>query len=414
MDKNKLPNVLVLATTFPRWENDSEPAFVYNLSKRLAAKGFNITVLAPGAPGALSYEEMYGLKVYRFSYFYPKSLQNVCYNGGALPNLKNSWLARFELPFLLIFQFIHIGRIIKKEKIDLIHCHWIVPQGFFCAIFKRILGLPLIISAHAGDVFALNNYLIKLCGQFAISESDFCTANSEATQKALKTIYDKKDIEIIPMGVDLKDYSTEKYDPSLKEKHGIHGAFLLAVGRFVEKKGFKFLIDAMPMVLNKNPDAKLHIIGFGPEEKRLKTYVTEKNLENSVLFPGKKSACELSKYFATADILIGPSIVAKNGDTEGLGVVFLEAFASKTAVIASNVGGIPDIVVHGKTGLLVEQKNPQDIFEKINCLLSDITLKNSLVAEGYTFVKRNFSWDIVQEKFTEIYDKAAHKNMSNI
>ena len=414
MVKNKLPNILVLATTFPRWKNDSEPAFVFNLSKRLAKKGFKISVLVPGAPGALSYEEMGGLKIYRFTYFYPVSLQKLCYDGGALPNLKNSWLARVELPFFLLFQFLHIAWIIKKENIEMIHCHWIVPQGFFCAIYKKIFKIPLLLTAHAGDVFALNNYLIKLCARFTISESDFCTANSKATQKALKVICDKKNIEIIPMGVDLKDYNTKKYDSSLKEKHEIHGAFLLAVGRFVEKKGLKYLIDAMPMILSKKPDAKLHIIGFGPEEKRLKTHVIEKNLENSVIFPGKKSPSELSKYFATADILIGPSIVTKSGDTEGLGVVFLEAFASKTAVIASNVGGIPDIVIHGKTGLLVEQKNPQDIFEKVNCLLSDVALRNSLVVGGYTFVKNNFSWDVVQEKFAKIYNKTVHENMSNI
>ncbi|MBQ09451.1 MAG: hypothetical protein CMD96_06650 [Gammaproteobacteria bacterium] len=116
MKKNKLPNVLVLATTFPRWENDSEPAFVFNLSKKLASKGFNMVVLVPGAPDALPYEEMEGLKIYRFSYFYPKKLQKVFYNGGALPNLKSSWLARIELPFFLLFQFFHIGWMIKKKK----------------------------------------------------------------------------------------------------------------------------------------------------------------------------------------------------------------------------------------------------------------------------------------------------------
>ena len=153
MNKSKLPNVLVLATTFPRHKNDSEPAFVFNLSKRLVSKGFNIIVLVPGAPNSLSYEEMEGLKVYRFSYFFPKKLQTICYSGGALPNLKNSPLARLILPFFLISQFIHIGRIIKKENIDLIHCHWVVPQGFFSAIYKIIFNIPLILTAHAGDVF---------------------------------------------------------------------------------------------------------------------------------------------------------------------------------------------------------------------------------------------------------------------
>lgn len=405
MNKTALPNVLVLATTFPRWKNDTEPAFVFNLSKRLAANGFNIVVLVPDAPGALLYEEMDGLKVYRFSYFFPKKLQKVCYNGGALPNLKKSALAKIELPFFLLFQFLHIGRIIKKEKIDIIHCHWIVPQGFFSAIYKVIFHLPLILSAHAGDVFALKNSIIKLCGKFTISKSDFCATNSKATLKALLSIQHKKEVGIIPMGVDLNDYSSEKRDPLLKKQYNIKGAFLLTVGRFVEKKGFKYLIDAMPMILDKYPDAKLLIIGFGPDEKKTKLQVKEKGLENSVLFPGKKPPAELSRYFASADIFIGPSIVTKGGDTEGLGVVFLEAFASKTAVVASNVGGISDIVIHEKTGLLVDQKEPRDIFEKVSTLLDNSTLQNSLIAEGYSFVKKYYSWEVVQAKYNKIYKK---------
>lgn len=409
MKKTILPNVLVLATTFPRWKNDTEPAFVFHLSRRLASEGFNMVILVPAAPGALLYEKIDGLKIYRFLYFYPKRLQKICYDGGALPNLKNGWLAKIELPFFLLSQFIHIGWIIKKEKIGMIHCHWIVPQGFFSAIFKKIFNLPLILSAHAGDVFALKNYLIKLCGKFTISKSDFCATNSKATLKALLDISNKKEVDIIPMGVDLNDYSSEKYDPLLKNKYEIKGPFLLAVGRFVEKKGFKYLIDAMPMIIDKYPNTKLLIIGFGPEEKKLKMHVKEQNLESSILFPGKKPAGELSKYFATADIFVGPSIVSKDGDTEGLGVVFLEALASKTAVVASDVGGISDIVIHGKTGLLVEQKNSKDIFEKVNFLLSNNQLRDSLIEEGYAIVKKHYSWQKIQKKYAEVYKNVINK-----
>ena len=409
MVKSKLPNVLVLATTFPRWKNDTEPAFVFDLSKGLVSKGYNITVLVPGAPGALSYEEMEQLKVYRFSYFFPKSLQKVCYDGGALPNLKSSWLARMELPFLLLCQFFHIGWLIKKERIDLIHCHWIIPQGLFSVLFKKVFKIPLILTAHAGDVFALKNTILKKIGRYILSNCEFFTANSKATRKVVLDLSKGGiPVKVIPMGVDLNVFNGLFNSQNIRRKYEIDGPMLLAVGRFAEKKGFKYLIEAMPLILKKYPKTKLLIIGFGPLERSLKNLVVELNIERSVVFPGKMPHSELAEYFASADIFVGPSIVAEDGDTEGLGVVFLEAIASKTAVVASNVGGIGDIVIHEKTGLMVEQKNPNDIFNKIDRLLSDTDLRSSIVEEGYSFIKKKYAWEVIQEKFSNLYHLAVN------
>tara|TARA_B100000315_G_scaffold254928_1_gene297038 strand:+ start:595 stop:1830 length:1236 start_codon:yes stop_codon:yes gene_type:complete len=411
MNKTKLPNVLVLATTFPRWKNDSEPAFVFNLSKKIASKGFNMVVLVPGAPDALSYEEMDGLKIYRFSYFYPKKLQKVCYHGGSLPNLKSSWLARIELPFFLLFQFIHIGWIIKKEKIDMIHCHWIVPQGFFCAIFSKIFKIPLILTAHAGDVFfVLNNLVLMPFGKFAISQSELCIANSRATQKAVLQISNKKTPDkIIPMGVDLDVFKGQYHDQNIKKKYNINGPMLLAVGRFAEKKGFKYLIEAMPLVLSKYPETKLLIIGFGPLEEELKGLVVKLNIGCSVIFPGKMPPLELAKYYTVSDIFVGPSIVDDSGDTEGLGIVFFEALASNTAVIASKVGGITDFIVDQETGLLVEQKYPKDIAEKIIRLISDKELRNKITANGKKVVEDKFSWEKIVDQYLYVYKQSLGK-----
>ena len=412
MRKNRLPNVLVLATTFPRWENDSEPAFVYNLSKRLAAKGFNITVLAPGAPDALSYEEMDGLKVYRFSYFYPKKFQKVCYDGGALPNLKSSWLAKIELPFFLLFQFFHIGWIIKKDKIDMIHCHWIAPQGFFCAVFQRIFKIPLILTAHAGDVFSLNNPILKRIGKFTISQSLFCIANSNATQQAILAISNgTTPVKIIPMGVDLDVFNGQCHDQNIKKKYNITGPLLLAVGRFAEKKGFKYLIEAMPFILAKYPETKLLIIGFGPLGKSLKDLVVKLKIDNSVIFPGKMSSLYLAKYLTISDVFVGPSIVDDSGDTEGLGIVFLEALASNTAVVASSVGGITDFIFDYETGLLVEQKNPKDIAQKIMRLLGDRELRKKIALKGKKYVEDNFSWEIITEQYFPIYKQILNERI---
>jgi len=395
--------VLVLATTFPRWENDTEPRFIFDLTKPLAEK-VSLWVLAPHAPGAKMQEDIDGVKVLRFPYFFPKCMQTLCYEGGILPKLKTSWLARLQLPFFLVAQSFHIWLTVRKYKINFIHCHWIIPQGFFVALLNAFTGIPYLLTAHGGDVYSFKkNPLIRLCSDFALKRAKTCTVNSKPTGQAVHSIRSSASIKVIPMGVDTRLFNPEKNNAKIKERLNIQDSFLLAVGRFAEKKGFKYLIQAMPRILEKKPQVKLVLIGFGPQEEELKRLILELNLENSVLLPGSKTGDELAQYFATADIFIGPSVVTESGDTEGQGVVFLEAMASGTAVIASDVGGVRDAVRDMETGLLIPQKNPEAIAEKTLLLLENQELRNKLAVNGLSLAKSEYSWEKTAERFLETY-----------
>ena len=118
-DNLKSLKVLILATTFPRWEGDREPAFVFELSRQLA-KNVSLWVLVPGAPGAKPYEEIDGVRIIRFPYFFPQSIQTLCYDGGILPKLKSNWLARLQLPFFLATQFLFLCTTAHRNKINFI------------------------------------------------------------------------------------------------------------------------------------------------------------------------------------------------------------------------------------------------------------------------------------------------------
>ena len=111
--------ILVLATTFPRWENDSTPRYVYDLSKRLASK-WGMIVLAPHHYGAKKTETHGKLRVKRFSYFKPERLQKLCYDGGIIPNMKKSLLAKIQIPTLIFSEFFSSYSIMKNEKIMMI------------------------------------------------------------------------------------------------------------------------------------------------------------------------------------------------------------------------------------------------------------------------------------------------------
>ena len=402
--------VLVIATTFPRWEDDQEPRFVYNLCQNLP-KEVDIHVLAPHAPNAKEQETWGEIKITRFPYFYPKYLQKLCYDGGIIPKLKSSWLARVQLPFFLFFLFIRLIKMTANNRFDLIHCHWLIPQGFFCALIKFFRGTPYLLTAHGGDVYSFKDLpVIPNLIKFALKRSTFCTVNSQATRNQVLKFSKNSSIKVVPMGVDLKEFHPGNYNEKFKAPFGEKNLLLLGVGRLAEKKGFKYLIEAMPLILQEIPSAKLVIIGFGPQKARLENQIQQLELASSISLIGGKTGKELQDWFASADIFIGPSIITADGDTEGQGVVFLEAMASGTAVIASDVGGIKDAVRDNISGLLVPEKNPQAIAEKVLTLAKNNQLKEKLIQNALELVRSDYSGEQSSQKFLTLYTQCLEKD----
>ena len=402
--------VLVIATTFPRWEDDQEPRFVYNLCQNLP-KEVDIHVLAPHAPNAKEQETWGEIKITRFPYFYPKYLQKLCYDGGIIPKLKSSWLARVQLPFFLFFLFIRLIKMTANNRFDLIHCHWLIPQGFFCALIKFFRGTPYLLTAHGGDVYSFKGIpVIPNLIKFALKRSTFCTVNSQATRNQVLKFSKNSSIKVVPMGVDLKEFHPGNYNEKFKAPFGEKNLLLLGVGRLADKKGFKYLIEAMPLILQEIPSAKLVIIGFGPQKARLENQIQQLELASSISLIGGKTGKELQDWFASADIFIGPSIITADGDTEGQGVVFLEAMASGTAVIASDVGGIKDAVRDNISGLLVPEKNPQAIAEKVLTLAKNNQLKEKLIQNALELVRSDYSGEQLSQKFLTLYTQCLEKD----
>ena len=395
-------NILVTATTFPRWKNDTEPNFVFVLSKLLASHGHKVVALVPHFYKARKYEVIGNVRIYRFSYFFPYKLQKVCYEGGILGNFKKYKIALLQLPLLIAFEFLNMAKLIKKEKIDIIHAHWILPQGFLAYLCKKLFKVPYVVTAHAGDIFPLKSKFFRFLSYLAVKNSDFCTANSSYTKKELEKIPTGKNIKIIPMGVDLSLFARKNQNMSLRRKLDIKKEFILSVGRLAEKKGIKYLVMAMKHVIKEFSEAKLVVVGDGPERNNLEILAKKLNLGRNVIFVGGIENRQLPKFYATADLFVGPSIIAKSGDTEGLGVVFLEALASGTCVVGSNVGGIPDVIEHNKTGLLVRQKDPEQLSNSIIRLLRNEKLRKSLALNGQRRVKKIYSWDLIGKRFNEL------------
>ena len=169
---------------------------------------------------------------------------------------------------------------------------------------------------------------------------------------------------------------------------------IITVSRLVKKNGVEDIIKAA-----QDLRFKLLIIGKGEQEEYLKDLTKKLNLEDNVLFLGEVSHKDLPQYLWISDVFVRPSL------SEGLGNAFLEAMAAGVPAIGTKVGGIPDFLREGETGLFCEVQNPKSITEKIKTLLKDENLRLRLIENGRKLVEEKYSWDFIALEMKNIFDK---------
>lgn len=390
MKKKKL---LVTASTFPRWEGDTEPRFVLDLSKQLR-KYFDVTVLAPAAPGAREKEILEGVKVLRYHYFPVHKWETLCYPGAIVPRIKEKKIRVLLVPFLFAGLFFKLLRI--KSHFDCVHAHWIIPQG----IVQSFVGMPYIVTGHGGDVTSLNKGIIKKLKLRCLMKADKITVVSNALKKEVEALCHRNDVKIISMGCD-----TTRFDKKYRVENYFHQGekpVVLFVGRLAEKKGVTYLIEAM-----KNIDAKLVIVGDGPLKNDLMQQAAPQ--KDKICFMGSRTHEELIKIYASADVFVAPSITAADGDKEGLGLVLLEAMASGLPVIGSNSGGIPEIVHDGENGFLTREKDSKAIAQKINALLTNKEGYEKM-SENAVLTAKEYDYKVLGKKYSRLIKEVLNEN----
>lgn len=397
------PKLLVVTSTFPRWDNDTDPPFVYELSRRLTDQ-FEVTVHTPHYHGAQVNEHMAGMRVHRFRYFL-SPFERLAGGQGIVPKLRRNKLYLLLLPFFLASQLCSLLLLVRREQPDVLHAHWLIPQGVLAGVVKKLFNVPVIVTAHGADVFGLRNPLCLRLKKWVVDNADEVVTVSTALARVLADdTHSTVQPSIIPMGVDASQFSPDKKDAAIRDRYNIQGPFLLFVGRLTEKKGVRYLIDAMAIVTTTVPEAKLLIVGHGELEQSLKKQVDQLGLGDVVLFAGGIPNAQLPPYYATADIFIGPSIQVKGGDTEGFGLTFVEAAMSGCLVIGAKIGGIEDIIEDGQTGFLVQ---PRDFRTLASTIIHAIATLDShqeqmrIRARRIAFEK--YDWSIIEKKYIYLY-----------
>lgn len=391
--------ILVLTTSFPRWRNDSAASFIFDLHREMPGETH---ILAPHYAGAEMEETVDGLHIHRFRYWWPARWQRLCYGSGIMTNLRRRpWLV-VQVPALLWAEYRAAARIVRRYRIELVHAHWILPQGFIASWVCR-RRIPFLVTAHGDDVPTAARGMKAWCARWVLRRATGCTANSHATAGAVTAAVPDVSPTIIPMGVDPKLFQTHSNANIFADEFHHHGPTILFVGRLVEKKGVSYLLEAFARVLMQIPAVKLFIIGEGALHTALEERARTLHIANRVTFVGAIAHDELPAYYVGADVVVGPST---SHGFEGLGVVFIEALASGTPVVASRVGGVSDIVRDGETGLLVSERNPDELSRAILKVLSDDSLRARFIAQGRQHVRQTFSWGVIHRQLYSLYQQS--------
>lgn len=396
--------ILSIATTHPRFEGDSEPAYVLALNRELAGRGHQVTTLVPHAPDVAVNETIGDVRIRRFRYFLPQSAQRLCYNGGILPNLRKSWMARANLPFFLAAQAAAVAREVAAGSYDVIHCHWLITSGIVGVLAGGPARLPVVVTAHGSDVFT-ENRLFKTLDRWVLKRCCVCTVNSRRSGQLVSRLDPDARVEPVPMGVYPDRHGKQLASAAIREAMGNGSPQMLFVGRFSENKGVPDLVRAMPIIAAELPGARLALVGFGPDEDRIRSTIRAEGVEDRVTMLGRVAGDSVPAHMASADLLVLPSI-----KIEGLGVVLLEALASGTPVVGSDVGGIPDIIEDGVTGLLSRSRDPSDIAAKCIRIIRDRDLNRRTIENGRRLVDTKFSWTRIAEALEAILQGCVERN----
>jgi glycosyltransferase involved in cell wall biosynthesis len=418
--------VLVIGSVYPRFHEDAEVPWLRTSIAHLRQAGVEIQVLAPAYKGLRSHE-IDGVKVNRFRYA-PAGWEFLTHEEGAPSKMASKpWLQLLAIPYIISGFFKCIG-ICRKFRPDVIHAHWPFPHAYIALGAAKLFRIPLVLNFHGAELLLIRKKKwVKPLLKFAIGQAQAVFANSSFTAGKIKALRNV-DVEWSPYGTTLPTDERRGTDGAgaLREvePHPINGKFkILFVGRHIERKGICYLIEAAKYL--PRDKFEIRIVGVGDITDKLKELAAQVNASAGmrgdednhepafapaeIIFTGKLSPEELANEYRTANVFTLPAIVDSKGDTEGLGVVLIEAMELGLPIVASNVGGIPDVVVNGVSGILVPEKNPEALANAYKRLSAEPELLKQLLAGAQKRIRDCFTWDGIIDRQIAAYKKIIRK-----
>lgn len=387
--------ITALTSSYPRFPGDVAAPFIQSISEELVAQGHAVEVVAPFDAKVVAQRPEAVPAVHRFRYA-PVSSWHIL---GHARSLVGDMHLRAAVPLLLplfLAAECRCGlRVARRQRAQLIHAHWVVPNGLVGAWVASRLRLPLAISLHGSDVFmALRNPLFGRIARSVFRRAAAITACSpELAAGAIRLGAAPQRVQVIPYGVDATVFHPA-VAPLARSDFGLTAtdAILVSIGRVVPKKGFDVLIQALPAILRVVPNTHILIGGDGPQREELMRLAAELGVSDHVHLPGVIVRDRVPNFLAIGDLFVLPSIRDAAGNMDGLPNVLMEALALGKPVVASNLGGVPLVVKDGENGLLCAPGDAGALAEAIVPLLNDPMRRSRLGRAARAAVEQEFTW----------------------
>ncbi len=387
----------ILTTSFPRFEGDFAGTFVDQYARELARSGCQVKVLAPHDTAVNPSRSRHGCEVNYFKYFFPQSLQSLAYGAGMVSRLKQNWLRALQMPFFLVSFFLSALRLAGKS--DLLHAYW-TPSGLVALMVKGIRNVPVVVTLWGSDIYFARTPLFAGIFKWLMRKADAIVCESDSFRNQLIQLgIPTKKISVIANGIDFEafkpsDKTTARRRLNLPQDKTI----IINVGGLSPVKDQKILIEAASQIIANKPDLLLVLVGEGETRKELEALVQSKGLQEQVHFTGFQKVTKIPDWLNSADIFVLTSV------SEGNPNIILEAMSSGLPIIATAVGGIPEMIRDGEEGLLIPPRSPEALAEKLNTLLGDPELQKKLSQNALKTVQSNYaSWEKQASQLKALY-----------
>ena len=409
---NLAMHIGVLTHNYPRFVGDFSGTFVEALCQEFATQGQQVTVWAPHDT---AYRRVVDapvqLRLYRYAW--PPSLQQLGYMRSMQGDLALRLNTYALSPVFFATGIAKVVRDARRVRPDVLHAHWVLPNGFIGAVASRLLGIPLVVSVPGSDAqVAGKNPLFRSMARFAFDQAALLTANSESLRDAVVALgADRAKFDMIIYGTD-----PDALRPQLEgvaERRAELGiptdaTVLLCVGRMVYKKGFDDLIRALALSPLNERNVVAVMVGEGDQWAEWQALSTELGVAEKMRWVGNVPKDRIVVDYNLADVLVMPS-VSKPAD--GLNVCVLDAMSCGKAVVASTVAGNALAVVDGETGYLVEEQTPAALAVALARLVDDPTLCQQMGAAGRARIEQELGWPHLAQRYLGHFARLAQPSL---
>jgi glycosyltransferase involved in cell wall biosynthesis len=382
--------VLFLAHAYPRFPGDPVGSFIHNLAVALRDEGVDVVVVAPGARGVPSRDVIDGIPVFRFRYA-PRRFETLAYTGTMSAQVSAGLLGKATLAAFLVAQWWVSARVVRQERARVVHAHWWVPGGLVALVLRRRLGLRYIVTLHGSDIrLASTSSLGQRLFRAVAGRSAAMTAVSSWLARGAQAMLPGASVAVAPMPV-----LADLFFPG----DGREPGRLLFVGKLSAQKGLDRLLRA---VATMRQPARITVVGAGRvADAHFRDLAEALGLADRIEWLPLLSQQDLALQYRRAALHVIPAL------DEGLGLTAVEALLSETPVVAFDSGGLPDVVLDGRTGLLVPAGDERALAEALDALLADEGRRAAMGRNGRAHALATFGARAVARRYARLHREAA-------